>query len=786
MIKPLLLASAATIAITASAATPQAAPAKMTDSKAMVSKLKMPEVASSQKLADGVILNVENVNGIMRKTIKAAAIANKTINPIQGSRKAPARTPQSDATLAESFEGMPADADAMWLPDGWTRQTANAERPSHEQWQVSEAGMFMLPPSDGDKYAVISFSSDPQDEWIISPMVTVKEYDLLSVDLINDPMWYFDVMTGVDWNTSTWIEQKLAFTLQILIKEKDAQEWTTLKDFATDYMGVPFDELLNMSPTEMETYSTSLSEYVGKEVQIAIRYVGVDGNTTAIDNVRIAPPSLEPTYMMPFSSLYYGIDNSSEMSYLNLGIAAYPTNTPLTWENTSYNDAATYSWLYCDPTTSDWVTSNDQEKLTVTYQPDFSSEFTRRNNLYYAPILSASAPGASDGSYTASIKYLQAGGRAEYKFNDGTIAEYGLLPFNVVSDGMTIATADPEQFGGTYGDPGIPIFGYDKNVDKFWTYYTFRGEEADGDGVKLTHILNFIYAPDAPMVINGLWVDAKGKVGADAQLVAEILPLSEEGTIIEDKAIARATCKGSDIKVTEGGTQNYLSVPFKFDAPAVICSADYASYIVRISGFNDAANVEYFAPYQSYVPNADGLCHGWLQKAITYQGETRTSLSPIAYFDLGLGDAYNAFAINLDAYFPYISTEDLSVELNAGETKTVALGTYHDGSELTIEHDGPATISAAAAGRYHEALLTITDDGTSADAAEFKVKVSAPGIYKEINVSRTAGVESIIIDNDNPVVDVYNVAGQRMNAGQLPAGVYVVRRADGSSQLIRR
>ncbi len=785
MIKILLFASAAAIAITAMATTPQQAQSLKIDLRAQVSKLQLPKVVKSQKLTNGVIINIEESNGMTRKTISSAKLTNKAINPKGNARILTAKAAEgTTATLQESFEGMPADADELWLPDGWTRQTANEARPNAEKWHVSTAADFFPAPTDGDYYALLTYSAEPQDEWLISPMVTIKEYDQLSFDYLNSPAFYFNLEL-VDWDQMTWIKQEVIGTIQVLIKEKDAAEWTVLKDMAQDYMGYDLSELLMIDSEQLVPYACNLTDYVGKEVQIAVRYLATDANSIAIDNFQIAPPKLEPTYKVPYSTLYFGLDNTSDMSYLTLPIAVHPVNTPLTWYNTTNNDAATYRWNYCDPITSDWAISDNQNELTVVYKPDFSSEFTCRNNLYYYPTLTASAPGASDGTYTAPINYLQAGGTADFMFDEG-IAHYGLLPFNINNDGITIATVDPETIGGEYGDPGTPIFGYDKNVDKFWTYYTFQGDEGEGEGAKLTHILNCIYAPDAPMVIDGLWLDAKGVIGANAELKAELLPLSDEGTIIENELLATATCKGSDIKVTEGGVQNYLSIPFKFEKPAVISSADHAVYIVRISGFNDAENVTYFAPFQSYVPNADGLCHGWLQKDITFQGETRSSLSPIIYFDLGLGDAYNAFAINLDAYFPYITDEDLTVELNAGETKTVALGTYHDGADLTIEHDGPATITATAAGRYNESLLTIVDDGTSAEASQFTVKVSAPGIYKEINVSRNAGVSEITANGEAAVTDVYNIAGQRMNADNLPAGVYVVRRANGSSELIRR
>lgn len=174
MIKPLLLASAAAIVFTASAVVPETSVSKAHVGELTTSRVKLPGVESTRKLAPGVALNLEKTGGLKYKTIKAARLEGRVVTPLKGAMKKARRPAQEGSTLAESFEGLPEGADALWLPDGWTRRTANEERPSYEKWQVSGAVPMMLGPSDGEKYAVVSYSADPQDEWIISPVVKVK------------------------------------------------------------------------------------------------------------------------------------------------------------------------------------------------------------------------------------------------------------------------------------------------------------------------------------------------------------------------------------------------------------------------------------------------------------------------------------------------------------------------------------------------------------------------------------------------------------------------------------
>lgn len=169
-----------------------------------------------------------------------------------------------------------------------------------------------------------------------------------------------------------------------------------LHDYVDDYKGMTLLELYDETPAGMEKKSMSLDKIAGKKAKIAFRYVGIDGNSMFIDAVGVGYPALEDvSYLDPFSTLYWGFTRSASLTCLTADIAMYPVYAPLTWTNMTYIDGAEYEWTYCDPVTADFVTDNNPEALTVTYIPDYSSEASMRNNFFYPPTLTASAPNST-------------------------------------------------------------------------------------------------------------------------------------------------------------------------------------------------------------------------------------------------------------------------------------------------------------------------------------------------------------------------------------------------------
>ena len=83
-------------------------------------------------------------------------------------------------------------------------------------------------------------------------------------------------------------------------------------------------------------------------------------------------------------------------------------------------------------------------------------------------------------------------------------------------------------------------------------------------------------------------------------------------------------------------------------------------------------------------------------------GETRTSLSPTAYYT-----GYHSFAIVLDAAYPWLDASTNEVMLPSTGKADVALGSYYDGSQLSAtQADGsplPEWLSVELSGRYGDA-----------------------------------------------------------------------------------
>jgi hypothetical protein len=245
-----------------------------------------------------------------------------------------------------------------------------------------------------------------------------------------------------------------------------------------------------------------------------------------------------------------------------------------------------------------------------------------------------------------------------------------------------------------------------------------------------------------------------------------------------------ASCKAADILVAEGGMQNLLTLPFDFESPVVLDDT-YPMYFIKVSGFNNPA-VEYFAPVQSLLPNRYGICYGYLDVQITFAGTTRISLSPLANFEGDYGECFNAFAINLDACYPWISPEEKTVEFEmAGGVKSIHIDSYYEASEYTFtQEDGsalPEWLSVSGTGRYNEAVFELTAAATTANR-ECTVLVSAPGVKKTVSVSQTSdnGITAVTGNTEAEIEGVYTLSGVRVDADDSCPGFYIVKYTDGT------
>lgn len=705
----------------------------------------------------------------------AAASSRQTIRP-----KSRAASRQAEAaegiSLFESFENCDPSLGTD-IPEGWSRISNSGEglEPG-ATWGASVADGFVFPtPPDGQLALAIGFSQSgiPQDERVVTPALTIKENEQLSFQLFAHPFFFFDT-TNVDWDSMSWIGDPTTvgdLTVEVRV---DGGEWTEIWSMTDVYAEMTPEELLYVDG--YHEFILSLAEYAGKNVEIAFRYAATDADTLAIDCVTVGLPNLEGVYYMePMDALYFGFQADESWTSLNSPFAIYPVHAPITFENMSSVEA-TYAWDYHDPATNDWATSDDQYSLSVEYAPDYTSEFTRRNNMYYMPVLRASAPGATEGSYAALPKYLQAGGRPDFEIQ-GNMYHFGMLPFNTEKSDIGVTIVEDE----TIGDMAIPVFGYNVNSDRYWLNLKSNGMAEDGDDVKVVALINFVAAPKAPLVIEGVHLNAIGKITGTPEFNIEIIPLNDDFEPLETP-LASAKCTSEQVIVKLGeGVNDTFTIPFTFDAPVVIDDS-HVGYYLRFTGFN-GEGVEYFAPVQSQHPDVE-RAFAYLETMNKLGGDTeyRRSYTTTAMVEGPEGPIYSCFAFTLHGCYPWLDCADENVTVPVdGTPAQVALGSYYDGADITV--NAPETLNAKVEGRYHEAVLTLSA-AEGKELTECEITLTAPGVSKTLKVNPGVGSIKDITDleTSGQVEAIYNLAGEKVEAGQLTHGVYIVRYADGKSR----
>lgn len=717
--------------------------------------------------------------GIVQPVKSPAAVAkfNKIIRPVAS------RVPAADGVkLFESFEGgnysSLTDPNSMkWLPEGWTRDSKSGQSDgSLYTWVRMGQYNYAYPaPTDGTHYMML-LPDEGQDEWLISPEIAISGTEILSFDALIDPAYFFHTGTGYqDTSTGEWIKQEIAQRFQVLVKEEDG-DWKVLRDFAEELMGKSIIEITELQQTMasgLMPYEARLSDYAGKTVSIAFRYAGSGANGMFLDAVRVGLPEISASYVPDFSTLYYGTILDAAPSAAPEPIALMPAFTPLNWMNLSdYESGAKYAWIYASPDGDGTLTSDDDDLLGLAYSPVYTDGvFVAKDNWRDNPILSATAPGYVDKTFTAPGKF-QAGGAAITTVGE-TEQKFGLLPLSPAEYGFSFAGVESDESFST-----IPIFGYNDKTDKFWTDYTFKGENGEGEYSKLTGILNCFYAPTSPVVLTGGWVNAYGLISNEAEFTYSIYPLNKDFVQI-DTPVATAKCKGSDALVFDAG-YNYFTLPFTFDKAAVIDNSKYDAYIIKLTGFN-SPEVTYFAPLQTWKPAS--LCFGFLEKEISHDGYTGASLSPMANVENEYGPMMGAFALNLDGYFPWLKAEKEEIDLGEGTMDELKLESFHDGSEYTVE--APSWIKASVSGRYADTKLTVVAEANPSAKRTGTITVKAPGVSKSFTVSQlTSGIEDIVSDNGAAIVAVYTTTGVEVNPSNLAPGIYIIRYSDGSVRKI--
>lgn len=270
------------------------------------------QIIKQQKIADGIERQVvDEGNGrIFIRTVGENV-------PERTTTAAPLKEDASpkDTVFSESFEGYPgASAGLNWIPSDWTKKIAPGNEPTEEMiehninnsWYCyfTGDGMFTPHSTDGEKDAFIHFGYkdetyglEPvaQDEWLISPQITLPQ-GKLTLDFLLGAS-YFDCYNNdyFDWNTITFSQRDVVNNFLVMVSTDEVQ-WDSIFDFARDVMATKTDrEIYNTEFTTYLPYQVDLSTYAGKTIKLGFRYTRDEGewkgNSMALDGIYVTAES---------------------------------------------------------------------------------------------------------------------------------------------------------------------------------------------------------------------------------------------------------------------------------------------------------------------------------------------------------------------------------------------------------------------------------------------------------------------------------------------------------------
>lgn len=706
------------------------------------------------------MLKLRDANGMVYKQIVGTNLPSKV-----SERKSVAREEaQSPYIYEENFMGWDGTT-PDWLPEGWTTVIGEGNE-SANRFMVSTAGtLYEGFKNEYNAYLALDFEG-AENQMLVTPEITLGENMELTYQFLDAAVSYYS-LTNVDWVSYEYVGGKeVVFNEYVKISEDGGETWQVLRNYAEVNMDKSFEDLLYSMSTVLNE-KISLADYAGKTVKIAFQAEGLDGDNVIVGDVKVGSPLLDLSYNNPLGALYFGFTKGS--TSLNQTFNAGPVLSPVTFTNTSENPGATYEWEYMNAD-NEWVVS-DEQNLTVTYRPDYTSAFTTRNNCYFMPRLRGASPTAAPTQYQ-KVGYYQAGGTADFEYS--TVDESGVPVTYLENFGFAPASPGAEGYC-MIVDLQTPIFGYNGSSDQYWTDYTFMGENEEGDGVEMIAILNQMFATEAPLVIDSVWVPGFARLNTAAEFKLEIIPLTEGGTLAEPIASATCTGDGFDIidLISTGNTNNYVNACFTFDTPVVMSTEVCERYVMRLSGFHDPENVEYWAPMQSEFGNPEGYAIGWIEKNITMSGETRNSLTSVSNYT----GVLQGFYMMIGGAFPWLEAQE-EVSIQAGETAEATLSSYYDGAKLTVKNL-PEWLSADVTGRYGEAKVVFTASGT-APTEDVTVTVEGPGVSQNIKVkANSSGIDGVNADNANGGAVYYNLQGVKVDR-PADGGIYIIREANGS------
>lgn len=694
-------------------------------------------------------------------------------------------------TMQETFEGWDGET-ANWLPDGWTQEHKSTEfdAAAHPSWTwETTAGGWYTYAIQGDYIAGIACAVDidmetfqflnfQQDEWLVTPEVTVAAGDFLSFILQYSPGW--TLLDNDKALVGTYEFTKENTNLEVLVSTDNGANWTKIWDAISD------DAKVNYSEADLDATLVSfgwigvaedLSAYAGKKVKIAFRYVGKAGQDMALDMVQVSSDvTADASYLPPMN--YLVCASNAERSYVPYARIGEPYQDAL-WESTSIF-ASEFEWAYANLEDPDADLIATTRNLTTNY-PWASLPYPTLTTKVGNSTASYTFGAWQNGAETYPSWFMN-GGTMEMVYSDGTTSAYPVTNWEYdLADGikwysdMTVAETDgaAASWEETFAADGVenPKFeGFGVYLPAPVKSYALNNINVEVIGASVKGNL------DSPIEVTVYKIESNGTIGS---AIGKGSFTINDGTLDAKRGIYTIPC-GFYEKV--GAVEQQVILTIDSDVLVVIDGKykDVEFALPTYTSLNGEAQLSYT---NIYILGKDGDTGDWLIQGANYFGSKLES---------GDWSLFTSFGVTFDPIYPWLFINNPEMEENvnefeanvAGDSRVFQLDSYFVPDAFEVSGEGLDEWYTVTVGEYDTTtgLIPVTvdvDPYTESGERVSAIDISVPGAKETIWVAQHSadsveGVEAAtttvaVVDGDFVVtsanasaVAVYNVAGQKV------------------------
>lgn len=752
-------------------------------------------VVASKQLKDGSSIDLVRGNdGHLYKVLNRSLRASDKIAQSKSRINAPAvMKADENATLFEGFESYEGLTSRGWVPEGWSQESKT--NPPHVApegkgtclvWEATKGDGFTSAYSgtyvERVQVSIADFTADPitfaeqQDEWLITKAITPKTGDYLTFQLCYSPFFTLFNESAMDFSSVNNI-------LEVLVTTDDGKTWEKVWDVLDDARSYTVDELWDDGSSFVRPYHpmlVNISKYVGKNIKIAFRYYGINGESMMLDDVKVGEATPTAAVTAPNAVFPIGLSlegyNLSDGSGNVLNLALAPYKTSLEWTNVS-PAFESCTWTYPDEEGNE--TTSSSKNLEA---PEYG--FAQ----YDAPSL-VTKIGSKTSDAAKLYDAVQYGGSVMIRNGDS------YLSFDAAMYDLNRLVSKKAKFSLANGG----VFGMGATSDATWN------QLLKTEGMKVTGMGMFIPQPAAPYTLssaNAVVYYTAGKLTDKSQLKATVYKVEDDGSFT---AMAEGYCSPSEIYKADDKSYPKAVFYFEREIDGLPTQAElFVDYPIVIQFSADLAEGEEFDfvnAFDSAPKEVENNVYVFFNDA----SGTRKMINTTA-LSFEDGSAAAGLYASFDATYSWLRSDEDAFEAKpAGESKTFDLDSYYNlvnskGENLaTATGEGLGdwyTVSFANGSGTEPAKMTVTvnalPEGTDVRSSYFDVEVF--GMKKRFYVAQhsEAGVSDLavsatkaFVNGGNIVVSspkatrvaVYNVAGQKV-AEQAFAGKGTIKASD--------